>query len=108
MKKMTDLERQELEIIKHYGALAQLKYLQSEVFELNEAIINHELKQSVEYEIPLTELIGTREHIIEELADVEVMLTQFRLLYNISCDEINDVMVYKIGRQIQRIENETH
>lgn len=102
---MTDLEKQELEIIQHYGVMPQLKYLQSEVFELNEAIITHELKQSVEYEIPLTEIIGTREHIIEELADVEVMLTQLRLYYDISCDEINNVMTYKIGRQIERIEN---
>ena len=52
-----------LKIINTYGVMDQLKYFQSEVFELNEAIITHELKNTVEYEIPLTEIIGTKEHI---------------------------------------------
>lgn len=59
------MEDKLLKIINHYGILPQLKYFQSEVFELNEAVITHELKKSVEYEIPLTEIIGTKEHIEE-------------------------------------------
>ena len=31
-----------LKIIQHYGVMPQLKYFQSEVFELNESIINAE------------------------------------------------------------------
>ena len=34
-----------LKIINHYGVMLQLKYLQSEVFELNEAIIRHHTEQ---------------------------------------------------------------
>lgn len=97
-------------IINHYGVLPQLKYFQSEVFELGEAIITHELKQSVEYEIPLTEIIGTREYIAEEIADVMVMLKQFQYYYDISDKEIEEVMKYKVERQLNRIkgeENET-
>lgn len=34
-----------LKIIEHYGIMQQLKYFQSEIFELNEAIVTHELKE---------------------------------------------------------------
>ena len=95
-----------LEIINHYGVMHQLKYFQSEVFELNEAIITHELKKSVEYEIPLTEIIGTKEHIAEEIADVMVMLEQFKLYYDISSEEITNIFWSKVNRQIERINNE--
>ena len=100
------MEEKLLKIIKNYGVLSQLKYFQSEVFELNEAIITHELKKSVEYEIPLTELIGTKEHIIEEIADVCVMLHQFKEYYDIKPFEIYKVMEQKIDRQLKRIEEE--
>lgn len=92
-----------LKIINNYGVMPQLKYFQSEVFELNEAIINHELKKTVEYEIPLTEIVGTREHIAEEIADVQVMLAQFQYYYGISDEEIWEIMKYKVDRQLERI-----
>lgn len=95
-----------LKIINHYGVLPQLKYFQSEVFELNEAIITHELKKSVEYEIPLTEIIGTKEHIAEEIADVMVMLEQFKNYYDISSEEITKIFWSKVYRQLDRIEKE--
>lgn len=95
-----------LKIINTYGVLPQLKYFQSEVFELNEAIITHELKKSVEYEIPLTEIIGIREHIAEEIADVMVMLEQFKLYYDISSEEITEIFWSKVNRQLNRIKGE--
>ena len=36
------MEGKLLKIINHYGVIPQLKYFQSEVFELNEAIIEYE------------------------------------------------------------------
>ena len=95
-----------LKIIKHYRVMPQLKYFQSEVFELNEAIITHELKKSVEYEIPLTEIIGTKEHITEEIADCLVMLEQFIEHYEISRFDIAKIMGQKINRQLERIKGE--
>ena len=95
-----------LEVINHYGVIPQLKYFQSEVFELNEAIITHELKSTVEYEIPLTEIVGTREHIIEELGDVRFMLLQFQCKYGITDEEIEKVMEFKGIRQLERLKNE--
>ena len=95
-----------LQIINHYGIKSQQRKLQEEVFELQEAIINHELKKSVEYEIPLTEIIGTREHITEEIADVLVMLKQFQYYYGIEDKDIKKIMKFKIHRQLERIKNE--
>ena len=93
-----------LKIINHYGVNNQQRKLAEEVFELQEAIINYELKASVEYEIPLTEIIGSKEHIIEELADCMVLLSQFKEYYGISEKELQEVDKYKIERQLERMQ----
>ena len=95
-----------LKIINHYGVNNQQRKLAEEVFELQEAIINYELKASVEYEIPLTEIIGSKEHIIEEMTDCMVLLSQFKEYYGITDEEITNNMQLKIKRQLERIENE--
>lgn len=92
-----------LKIIKHYGINNQQRKLEEEVFELQEAITTHELKQSVEYDIPLTEIVGTKEHIAEELADVMVILEQIKLYYEISSEEITKIFWSKVERQLGRI-----
>lgn len=78
-----------LTIINHYGLDKQLKYIHSEYFELDEAILR-----------------STKAHITEEIADVMVMLKQFQYFYDISDDVIELVMKNKIARQLKRIENE--
>lgn len=83
-------------IIKHYGALPQLKYFQSEVYELTEAILWNELTN------PSYPHVHT-EHIAEEIADVMVMLKQFQLYYGIEDSEIQRVMEFKVDRQLKRI-----
>ena len=93
-------------IIQHYGVNAQQRQLAEEVFELQEAITTHELKNSVSYEIPLTELIDTREHIAEEIADVTVMLKQFQYHYGIENEFILALIRGKVNRQLERIKNE--
>lgn len=95
-----------LKIIEHYGVNAQQRQFAEEVFELQEAITQHELKESVSYEIPLTELTDTREHIAEEIADVMIMLGQFVYYYGINERNINKIADYKIKRQLERIKNE--
>ena len=95
-----------LKIISHYGVNAQQRQLAEEVFELQEAITTHELKNSVSYKIPLTELIDTREHIAEEIADVAVMLKQFQYHYGIENEFILALIRGKIDRQLERIKNE--
>ena len=93
------MEEKLLKIINHYGMLPQLKYFQSEVFELNEAIIN------AENEYNMLKNIG---NIAEEIADVMVMLEQFKLYYGISSEEITKIFWSKVDRQLGRIENENN
>lgn len=95
-----------LKIISHYGVNAQQRQLAEEVFELQEAITTHELKNGVSYEIPLTELTDTKEHIAEEIADVMVLLNQFKDYYNIPGETLLVFMRGKIDRQLERIKNE--
>ena len=90
-------------IIKHYGILNQLKYIQTEYFELTEAILDREYDEYTH--------IGDiadkyKYHIAEELADTMVMLKQFQYIYDIKDSEIDEIMRYKIDRQLKRIEEE--
>ena len=100
------MEKDLLEIINHYEVLPQLKYFQSEVFELNEAIIRYNVANSDNTleKYYIDESNKMKKHIAEELADVTVMLKQFQAYYGITDEEINDVMLYKIARQKKRME----
>ena len=106
-------------IINHYGINKQLKYFQSEVFELNEAIIkrrNTGILESVVVGISsalasvlnIKQVDYSKEHIKEELADVMVMLKQFQLYYDIPTTEIREVMKNKVERQLERIKVENN
>lgn len=100
-----------LKTINHYGVVPQLKYFQSEVFELNEAIIRYEeLNNHIcdleVYDIDETEL--KKEHIAEEIADVMVMLKQFQYYYGIENKQVEEVMKYKINRQLERLNNKNN
>ena len=99
-----------LQIINHYGIDKQLKYIHSEYFELDEAIINMQMKQrEMEGKTPENvepTLQTYREHIGEEIADVMVMLKQFQYYYGIEDKEIEDIMQFKIQRQLDRIKEE--
>lgn len=102
------MEEKLLKIISFYGVLPQLKYFQSEVFELNEAILNYEYESqgmypSIDPDV-YYEARDLKAHITEEIADVEVMLLQFKEYYHIDGNEILDIMKKKIDRQLQRME----
>lgn len=113
MKKNQKLRK----IINHYGIKKQLKYFQSEIFELNEAVLNYEkdsvadivndIYRNFHNAMKLPKLKDhRREHVIEEIADVMVMLKEIQLYYNIKTEDIKEVMTFKIDRQIERVENE--
>ena len=97
-----------LQIINHYGIDKQLKYIHSEYFELDETIIKYEdyAYENYDYGIGKVEWGKWREHIAEEIADVMVMLKQFQYYYGIENKEIEEIMEYKINRQLERIEKE--
>lgn len=87
-----------LKIIDTYGINHQLKKLNEETFEVTEAILEYENRD-------LNEMANViLSNIVEEIADVLVMLKQFKLYYNIKNEDIEKIMDYKIDRQIKRIE----
>lgn len=81
-------------IINYYGLTNQLKKLSEEVYELQEAILLDEGDNK------------SLHHILEERADVEVLLRQLDLYFDINYGEFTGIMVKKVNRQIERIENE--
>ena len=98
-----------LKIINHYGVMPQLKYFQSEVFELNEAIIIYEdEKPHCDDEADEGYIKMLKKHIEEEFADVMVMLEQFKAHYNLDNENIIETMKFKINRQLERISNESN
>ena len=95
----------ELEIINHYGINHQQRKLEEEVFELQEAIIKYEsVKDDVSY---ARELIQLRGNIIEELADVHLLLNQIQEYYKIQDEEVLGVYVGKLERTLVRMGNES-
>lgn len=97
-KRSYEMKEKEKEIIEHYGVMPQLKHLQGEMFELTEAIINHENEMTK----------GNLSHIIEELADVQVMIDQLKTYYKVKDIDLNKEMEYKVNRQINRIAGENN
>lgn len=100
-----------LKIIEHYGVMTQLKYFQSEVFELNEAILQYEHINNYDKSSSNFKTYGNNmllEHIAEEIADVLVMLNQFKEYYSISDETVAEVFQYKLDRQLERIKNESN
>lgn len=85
-----------LKIINNYGVIPQLKYMQTEMFEFVEAVINYNNLSNEK----------NKEHIEEEYADLMVMLEQFHAYYDLDDMHISEVMHQKIDRQLKRIEND--
>lgn len=86
------MEEKLLKIINKFGVNNQQRKLVEEVFELNEVITKHEAL-GCEYQ-----------HIVEEIADVMVILEQFKLYYGITSKEITDIFWNKVDRTLDRIE----
>ena len=91
-----------LKIINHYGINNQLKYIHSEYFELDEAILHYENSRYFNDEYG----VDDNKNIAEELSDCFVMLKQFQYYYDIEDSEIEKIMKEKIDRQLKRIEEE--
>lgn len=81
-----DLER----IIAHYGTLNQRLKAVEELNELSEVIAKDLTK-----EVP-------RERIIEEIADVVVMVDELQIIYNVQLEELNNMIDYKIERMLKK------
>ena len=93
-----------LKIIQHYGVNAQQRQFAEEVFELQEAILTRELHWH--YDTEIQDIRPLDNHIAEEIADVMVLLNQFKAYYGIPNETILVFMRGKVDRQLERIKNE--
>lgn len=76
------------EIFAHFGDVPQAAKLVEEAQELSESVKEN-----------------ARGDIVEEMADVMVLLEQIKQAYSITDDEIQEVMEYKVARTLERIES---
>ena len=95
------------EIINHFGVRNQMKKCNEEMFEFLEAVDNYE-DGMLEIENPHAyigegELRILREHVVEEMGDVLLLLTQFIALYEIDKVELDNTMDYKLDRTLRYI-----
>lgn len=91
-----------LDIIEYFGVRNQMKKLNEECFEFLEAVDNYE----DELQVHLTDKVGEnmlRDHVIEEMGDVLTILTQFIQKYEISQEELDPYMDFKLQRTLDRI-----
>ena len=78
-----------LTIFNTYGKSQQASKLLEEVGEFIETIMNED-----------------KENMVQEIADVLNMLKQFQYYYGIKDEQIEEIMIYKINRQLERLNNE--
>ena len=80
-------------IAEHYGLRVQMRQLIEEMAELTQVI----------YKAERYDLDTVREHLVEEVADVEVVLEQ--VIYLLGDNRIEQIRAEKIERQKRRIED---
>ena len=85
------------QIADHYGLDEQLNILQEECAELIQAASKYKRNR----------LIDDYQHIVEEIADVEIMIAQVKYLLKMPNYHVDGVKEEKIKRQLERIQNET-
>lgn len=90
-----DISKEELiQVIKNYGIHSQTIMLFEEMSELQKEICKLYRKR------------GTIDHVIEELADVVIMLEQLQLMLNLEEKKLQEIVDYKMDRLKERMESE--
>lgn len=102
---MKELKKLNLASADYYGYDAQSNQLIEECAELIQAINKHKrvLHNGQSVNMTLKEAIS---NVSEEIADVEIMLTQIKYLLGINEQYIDTIKEMKIKRTAQRIEKE--
>lgn len=88
------MKEDKLKIINYYGIRNQLKKLSEEVYEFQEAVLMDDSGEEA------------LKHIIEEYADVELVLEQFKEYYELNNVDIVEIKVKKAIRTLERIEKD--
>lgn len=83
------------QIIKHYGSANQMEKSIEEMAELTQALVKFDSNPCID----------TQRHVVEEIADVIIMMCQLSLIFD--CEDGVDRMIeYKIKRTLEGIKNE--
>lgn len=85
-----------LKIIRHYGLQHQKRKLAEEFVELIEAITACQFSKRG----------GLFENMVEEIADVSVVLRQVQKHFSISDEKVEEIMLQKIQRTIERMDTD--
>lgn len=93
-------------IAEEYGYDAQSRQCIEEMAELTQAINKFWRKQLYcgVTPFPIEEKSKERDAIIEEIADVEICISQMKYLLAIREEDVNKVIEQKLDRQLERIE----
>ena len=93
---MLDWEKQNIENAEHYGYEPQSNMLVEEMAELTQAISKYRRNNSKK----------NFDNIVEEIADVEVMLHQIKHLLGINPKYVEQIKIEKVNRTKERIVRE--
>lgn len=91
-----------IEIAKHYGLEVQMRQTIEEMAELTKAISKY---FRLSYREPQYVITGVEDNLIEEIADVHLMINQLVYLLGVE-DEVVDIMNAKMDRTLDRIRGE--
>lgn len=83
--------------IEHFGEESQMNMVQEECSELIQAISKYRRAADIK------DLRNSRENILEEVADVEIMLDQLKIIVNATESELFYYRQYKLNRLQKRI-----
>lgn len=85
-----------IDVFNHFGYKTQIKKINEECYELIEAITEYETEGKN---------LSQKEHIAEEIADVEFLLKQFKEAYKLENELIDKIILEKAKRTSERIKN---
>lgn len=98
---MSDLRKQNLANAEYFGYEAQSNQLVEECAELIQAVSKYRRAAAKGEDEKLIAL----SNLVEEIADVEIMLEQVKYLLQIPEEDIQAIKLYKVNRTKERIMN---
>lgn len=103
---MCKISEMNLEIAEYYGYEAQSNQLVEECAELIQAVNKYRrVETGLGQPVLEDKKAIARDNLVEEIADVEVMLEQVKYLLQIPEDEITAVKTFKVNRTKERMES---
>ena len=87
------MSNEEKRVADYYGLDAQINQSMEEMAELIQALNKYRRSNGAK---------GTLENVIEEIADVEIMLEQLKYLLDIDSEKMGGIKAFKIRRAIDR------